>query len=40
MTRTVRRRKSLHPTRDGNHNPVCIDPENCKECNVIGNNNG
>jgi hypothetical protein len=32
MTRTIRRRNSSHPTRDGNHNPVCKDPANCNEC--------
>ncbi len=31
MTRTVRRRHTKHPTRDGNHNPVCID-EKCEDC--------
>ena len=31
MTRTVRRRHSKHPTRDGNHNPVCID-KGCEDC--------
>ena len=31
MTRTERRRNTAHPTRDGKHNPVCIDP-NCKDC--------
>ena len=31
MTRTQRRRDSAHPTRDGKHNPVCVDP-NCSEC--------
>jgi hypothetical protein len=32
MTRTIRKRHSKHPTRDGNHNPVCIDPDNCEVC--------
>lgn len=32
LTRTIRRRHTAHPTRDGNHNPVCIDPDNCDEC--------
>ena len=31
MTRTIRKRNSKHPTRDGNHNPVCVD-ENCDDC--------
>jgi len=31
MTRTQRRRDTPNPTRDGKHNPVCID-EKC-ECN-------
>jgi hypothetical protein len=31
MTRTQRRRDTVHPTRDGKHNPVCIDPD-CKDC--------
>ena len=31
MTRTIRKRHSKHPTRDGNHNPVCTD-KNCKDC--------
>jgi ferredoxin len=35
LTRTVRRRHSKHPTRDGNHNPVCIDPNNCDDCNTV-----
>jgi len=32
MTRTIRKRNSKHPTRDGNHNPVCKDPDNCEDC--------
>jgi hypothetical protein len=32
MTRTIRKRNSEHPTRDGNHNPVCINPDTCKDC--------
>jgi len=31
MTRTQRRRDTVNPTRDGKHNPVCIDPD-CKDC--------
>ena len=31
MTRTQRRRDTVHPTRDGKHNPVCIDPD-CNDC--------
>jgi len=31
MTRTQRRRDTAHPTRDGKHNPVCIDPD-CNDC--------
>jgi len=31
MTRTQRRRNTPNPTRDGKHNPVCIDP-GCKDC--------
>ena len=31
MTRTQRRRATSHPTRDGKHNPVCIDPD-CSDC--------
>jgi len=31
MTRTQRRRDTVHPTRDGKHNPVCVDP-NCTDC--------
>ena len=30
-TRTQRRRDTSHPTRDGKHNPVCIDPD-CSDC--------
>jgi hypothetical protein len=29
MTRTQRRRDTAYPTRDGKHNPICIDPD-CK----------
>lgn len=32
MTRTQRRRNTVRPTRDGKHNPVCEDPENCDDC--------
>ena len=32
MTRTIRKRGTAHPTRDGNHNPICKDPDNCKDC--------
>ena len=32
MTRTQRRRNTAHPTRDGKHNPVCPNPEECEEC--------
>jgi hypothetical protein len=32
MTRTQRRRNTTHPTRDGKHNPVCVNPEECEEC--------
>jgi hypothetical protein len=31
MTRTQRRRNTAHPTRDGKHNPICVDPE-CVDC--------
>lgn len=31
MTRTQRRRDTKRPTRDGNHNPICID-QHCKDC--------
>ncbi len=31
MTRTQRRRNTSQPTRDGKHNPVCVDPD-CKDC--------
>jgi len=31
MTRTQRRRNTVHPTRDGKHHPVCNDPS-CKDC--------
>ena len=32
LTRTCRRRDTKYPTRDGDSNPVCTDP-NCKDCN-------
>ena len=32
MTRTIRKRGTAHPTRDGNHNPICKDQDNCKDC--------
>jgi len=32
MTRTIRKRGTDHPTRDGNHNPICKDPDNCEDC--------
>jgi hypothetical protein len=31
LTRTQRRRDTEHPTRDGKHNPVCINPD-CEDC--------
>jgi hypothetical protein len=31
MTRTIRRRNTTHPTRDGKHNPICINPD-CIDC--------
>jgi len=31
MTRTARRRNTKKPTRDDDHNPVCIN-EDCGEC--------
>ncbi len=31
MTRTHRRRDTVYPTRDGKHNPVCVDIH-CKDC--------
>ncbi len=31
MARTVRRRDTKHPTRDGKHNPICINPD-CEDC--------
>jgi hypothetical protein len=31
MTRTERRRDTESPTRDGKHNPVCVDPH-CSDC--------
>ena len=31
MTRTERRRDTESPTRDGKHNPVCVDPR-CSDC--------
>lgn len=34
MTRTIRKRNTKHPTRDGNHNPVCKDPDKCEDCVV------
>jgi len=33
LTRTYRRRGTKYPTRYGDSNPVCIDP-NCKDCNL------
>ena len=35
MTRTIRKRDTDHPTRDGNHNPICKDTDNCKDCEVV-----
>jgi|ETNmetMinimDraft_4_1059912.scaffolds.fasta_scaffold04728_3 hypothetical protein len=34
MTRTQRRRNTVHPTRDGKHNPICVDPD-CVDCKKI-----
>ena len=34
MTRTARRRNTKKPTRDGDHNPVCIN-EDCGECWIM-----
>ncbi|MDH3394578.1 MAG: hypothetical protein OEL52_00320 [Nitrosopumilus sp.] len=32
LARTHRRRDTKYPTRDGDNNPICRDP-NCKDCN-------